>query len=152
VTNIRIRVDADDADRKLSQLALFLSDLRGFWPKVVPLFVGWMRNQFETEGAFGGEAWSPLAASTVRSKGLRGLRPEILQATGAMRSAASNPSRTVTPRSLTLTISDPKIGFHQTGTDRMPARPVIFENLPFAAERELQAAASDYVRDLLSRF
>lgn len=151
MTDLRIRVDRDDADRDLQKLALFLTDLRSFWPKLVPLFVGWMRRQFDTEGGFGGQRWAPLAFSTVQYKAGRGLRPNILQATGAMKQAASRPSRTATPRSLTLTISDPKLGFHQEGTSRMPARPLIFDRLPVVAQLEVEQAATEYVDDLLRR-
>ena len=152
MTDIRVRVDSEDADRRLRQLALGLSDLRSFWPKVVPLFIGWMREQFDSQGGFGSGGWAALAPSTVLLKSLAGLRPQILQATGAMKSAASRPTRSVTARSLTLTIDDPKIGFHQTGTTSMPARPVIFSELPGQAEGELKDAATDYVQDLLRRF
>lgn len=152
MADIRVRVDADDAERRLRALALGLSDLRNFWPLVVPIATGWWKQQFDSEGRYGSGGWSPLAPSTVLYKSLAGLRPQILQATGAMKQAASRPSRQASARSLTLTIDDPKIGFHQTGTSRMPARPVILETLPFAAERELQDAADSYVRDLLDRF
>lgn len=152
MTEIRVSVDSDDAERQLRQLALFLSDLRSFWPKVVPLATSWFRRQFDTEGGFGGQGWAPLAFSTVQRKAALGLRPQILQATGAMKQAASRPSRTATARSLTLTINDPKLGYHQEGTSRMPARPLIFDRLPAQAEAELEDAAREYVTDLLSRF
>lgn len=149
--DVRVTVDSADADRQLQRLVLFLSDLRSFWPKVVPLFVGWMGRQFDTEGSFAGARWAPLAPSTVDRKARLGLRPQILQATGALRGAASRPSRKATPRSLTLTITDPKLPFHQEGTSRMPARPLIFDRLPAEAERELEDAARDYVQDLIRR-
>ena len=152
MADIRVRVDSDDAERRIRQLALGLSDLRSFWPKVVPLAIGWFREQFESEGRFGSDGWAALAPSTVLYKSLAGLRPQILQATGAMKQAASSPSRQVTARSLTLTIDDPKIGWHQQGTSTMPARPVIFSDLPGQAERELREAATEYVEDLLRRF
>lgn len=151
MTDIRIKIDSADAERDLQRLALFLSDLRSLWPKVVPLFVGWMRQQFETEGAFGGAPWAPLAFSTTQRKAGLGLRPQILQATGAMKDAASRPSRRVTARSLTLTITDPKLQYHQSGTPNMPARPLVFETLPIGAQRELEGAATEYVEDLLRR-
>jgi hypothetical protein len=153
MADVRITVVGDDdAERRIMRLALMLNDLRSFWPKVVPLFVGWMRRQFDSEGGFGGAPWSPLAFSTVARKAALGLRPNILQATGAMKDAASRPSRIATARSLTLMISDPKLGYHQDGTDRMPARPLIFERLPGGARNELEDAAADYVSDLLRRF
>jgi hypothetical protein len=151
MTDVRITVHAEDAERQIRFLALGLSDLRSFWPKVVPLFISWMREQFDSQGGFGGQGWAPLAFSTVQRKAALGLRPQILQATGAMKGAASRPSRSVTSRSLTLTIDSPYAGFHQEGTSKMPARPLIFEDLPGPAERDLEEAAEDYVQDLLRR-
>jgi hypothetical protein len=146
VTSFRIEVFGDDlAKRKVARLALALSDLRSFWPLVVPLFIGWMREQFATEGAFAGRPWSPLAASTLARKGAG---KSILVDTGAMRRAASSPRRFATPRTLTLTIEDPKIAWHQEGTTKMVARPVLFDDLPPSAAAELQAVASSYVRTL----
>ncbi len=152
MTDIRIRVDSEDAERQLRQLALHLSDLRNFWPLVVPIATGWWRKQFLTEGGFGSGGWAPLAASTSERKARLGLRPEILQATGTLKQAASRPTRSATARSLTLTIESEYLGFHQSGTGSMSARPLIFDDLPPAAERELKDAGESYVRDLLSRF
>lgn len=149
---IRIIVDDEEARRELAQLGLHLSDLRNFWPLVVPLATDWWGEQFETEGRFGSGGWSPLAPSTVLSKQLRGLRPNILQATGKLRQDASRPRREQTSRSLTLTIDNEYLPFHQFGTENMPARPLIFERLPAQAERDLQDAAETYVRDILDRF
>jgi hypothetical protein len=152
---LSIRVTGDeDADRRIRQLALGLQDLRSFWPLVVPVATSWWKRQFDTEGAFGGQAWQALSPATVERKAALGLRPNILQATGQLKMAASRPERTVTPRSLTLTIEDDKLSYHQTGTSRMPARPLVFggETLPPVAAAELQLVADRYVRDLLSRF
>lgn len=43
-------------------VAVGLRDLRGLWPRLVPLFIGFERQQFETEGAAGGEPWAPFEA------------------------------------------------------------------------------------------
>jgi hypothetical protein len=150
VSNFHIEITGDElAKRKLAQLALFLSDLRPFWPLVVPLFIGWMRQQFESEGAFGGKPWAPLTASTLAQKGSG---KSILIDTGALRRAASSPRREASPRTLTLTIEDPKIEYHQEGTSKMVARPILFDDLPAAARVELQAVAEGYVRTLAARF
>lgn len=154
---IDIRVDKADADRQLQRIALGLSDLRSFWPRVNSLFIGWMKQQFDTEGAYAGRPWQPLAASTLARKARLGRRLNILQETGQARMAASRPERFATPRSLTLVIDDsgpahgPVLQFHQTG-DGVPARPLVFgDPLPFAAAQELEREAEDYVRDLLRR-
>lgn len=148
---IHLEVDDADALRKLKRLGLFFSDLRSFWPLVIPLFIGWMRQQFETEGAYGGEAWAPLSSGYGLWKSVHYPGKPILQLEGELRQAASRPERRVTPRTLTLTIRDPKIGYHQKGTGTMPARPLVFDRLPAAAQRDLQLAGEQYVRSLLSR-
>lgn len=149
--DVRVTVDDHDADRRLGRLVVFISDLRSFWPTVATLYTSWMRRQFETEGAFAGQPWQPLAASTVGRKLRAGLRPNILQATGAMKRAASRPIRRATPHSLTLTIDSDYLRFHQEG-DGVPERPLVFGSplVPQAAA-ELAAAAELYIRDLLKR-
>lgn len=127
-------------------------DLRPFWPIVVPMFIRWMREQFESEGAWGNDPWAPLTDDYAAYKATRFPGQSILIATGAMRGAASRPHRIATPQSLTLTITDPKIEFHQGGTDKMVARPVIPAALPASALVELGQAANAYVRENLVRF
>lgn len=140
------------AERNLRGFAATMLDLRPFWPLVVPLFVSWMGQQFGTEGGWGGDPWAPLADSTIAEKAAHGGGTSILIDTGAMRRAASQPSRIATPSSLTLTITDPKIGYHQDGTDKMPARPVIPAVLPASAEAELALAAESYIAEMAVRF
>lgn len=154
---LRVTVDSRDADRHLQRLALGLSDLRLFWPRVNSLFIGWMKQQFDTEGAYAGRPWQPLAAATLARKARLGRRPNILQDTGQARMAASRPERYATPRSLTLVIDDtganhgPVLQYHQEG-DGVPQRPLVFGSpLPGPAAAELDRAAEDYVRDLIRR-
>lgn len=145
----RVSVDDAEARRQVRAISAGLQDLRGFWPLVVPLFTSWMRLQFETSGSFGGRRWQPLSPSTVADKARRGLRPEILQATGRLKQDASRPARTQTPTSLTLTIQTPYLQYHQTG-DGVPSRPLVFgDPLPPVARAELDRAADTYVRGLL---
>lgn len=127
-------------------------DLRPFWPLVIPAFIRWMGQQFASEGDWGGEPWAKLSPDYAEWKAVHYPGRSILYATGDMRRAASNPVRTATPVSLTLEIVDPKIEFHQGGTDKMPARPVIPEELPASAELELLELANGYVRENMIRF
>lgn len=150
--NAGVHIDFNGTPERLQKLAVFMSDLRTFWPRLVPLVTGWWRQQFDTQGGFAGHGWAPLSLDYAARKEVLYPGKGILQATGALRQAASRPARAVTPVSLTLTIDDPKLEHHQDGTDRMPARPLVFgEPLPLAAAAELQAAAGDYVTDLLRR-
>lgn len=147
-----VRIEFGGAPEQLQKLAVFMTDLRTFWPRIVPLVTGWWREQFDTQGGFAGKEWAPLSPDYAARKAVMFPGKPILQATGALKQAASRPSRVQTPVSLTLTIDDPKLEYLQDGTDRMPARPLVFgEPLPAAAAAELQVAADEYVSDLLGR-
>ena len=155
-------VDVDD-ERLKSQLRAFASlmlDLRPFWPRVVPLFIGWMREQFETEGAYFGTPWAPLSPAYAARKAVTHPGRGLLVADGDLRRESSAPGRKATPTSLTLTIRwrkskgrrralDPR--WHQLGTDRMPARPLLSEVLPPDAQLELEQAADEYVTEMAQR-
>lgn len=85
-------------------------------------------EQFATEGAAGGTPWAPLAASTLKKK--RETRRGILNVTGALLASlteAGSPGHVekVDGRQLLLGSALPYATFHQTGTRRMPARPII---------------------------
>jgi hypothetical protein len=150
---IVFRFDHANADRYYRRVEELLSDLRPFWPLVVPIVTGWWREQFDTEGGFAGRPWAALSPAYAEWKAQKYPGKTILQATGDLRQAASRPSRTSTPRSLTLSIDDPKLEYHQDGTGRMPARPLVFgDPLPPAAALEIEAAAERYVGDFLRRF
>jgi hypothetical protein len=148
----------EQARRNLQRLLLALTDLRPFWPMIVPIFVGWMRRQFDTQGSFGGAPWAPLSPAYAAWKSLHYPGRGILYAEGDLRMAASKPRRTVTPRALTLTIDwaaekgqPVDLAWHQAGTARMPARPLLFETLPTSARLDVEQAADKYVEDLVRR-
>lgn len=147
-----VRIDFHGTPEQLQKLAVFLSDLRSFWPLLVPTVTGWWRRQFESEGEFGGHAWAALTPAYAARKAHTHPGRGILVATGALKRSASRPRRAQTATSLTLAIDDQKLPFHQEGTGRMPARPLIFgDPLPPAARAELDHVANAYVTDLLKR-
>lgn len=153
-----VRVDSSDADRDLRLIAVMLSDLRPFWPRVRRLFADWMRQQFATEGAFWGRPWAALSpAYAARKRILWGDRP-ILQASGQAYRAALSPIQSrVGPRVLTLSIDDsgpehpPVLQYHHEGKG-VPRRVVIGDRLPASARFDLDREADEYVRDFLRRF
>lgn len=155
-----VHVDAREADDQIRRMAVAISDLRPFWPRVATLARGWIRLQFDSEGAFWGQGarWTPLSpAYAERKRQLFGEKP-ILEATGQMRRAFSRPERTQTPRSLTLHFDDsgehhgPVAQYHQEGAPRLPRRQIIGEQLPPLADWELARAADAYVGDFFRRF
>lgn len=152
MSNIHVEVHGgDDYERRLAELQVYLKDLRPFWPLLVPIFIGWMGAQFATEGGWGGHTWAPLSPAYAAYKSRHYPGRTILIREGTLRRAASEPSRVATPRTLTLSIDDPVAGYHQEGTDKMPARPLIPDRLPPAALREIDEAGHEYVSTLIGR-
>jgi hypothetical protein len=73
--------------------------------------------------------------------------------------AVSLPERSETPTTLELTIpwarlkgENVDLSWHQMGTSKMPARPVIFgDPLPPQASADLDRVLDEYLDDLISR-
>jgi hypothetical protein len=149
-----------EADRKLAQFELQMRDLRSFWPLVIPLFIGWIGQQFESEGSFFGDPWAQLSEPYASVKAATYGDKPILQREGGLRQSASRPQRRATPTSLELTFDGsgakhgPIAAYHQEGTTRMPARKLVPESegeLGSVALGELELAAERYVLDVVRR-
>jgi hypothetical protein len=157
--SFNVTVEDEAFLRALSRFTLMISDLRPFWPLVVPLFIGWMREQFETEGEFAGQHWAALSESYAEQKARKYPGKGILVAEGDLRQAASRPKRLATGSTLELTVDwagqkgkEVDLGWLQEGTARMPARPLLFgEPLPARARFELDAVAGRYVQEAIGR-
>jgi hypothetical protein len=147
-------VDYDDEGTQLraAALAAALIDLRPFWPKVVDLFRDWEERQFQTEGTFWGTPWKPLSPQYAAWKAAHAPTRGILVLTGALKRAATTPTRIASPRTLTLRIDDKKARWHHYGEGNNPARPLLMEALPPQARLELDQAAEEYVDELATRF
>lgn len=147
-----IDYDDKDARKHVDRVGALLVDLRPFWPRLVPVFISWMRYQFETEGSFASGGWARLSPNYAAWKAVMYPGKGILIAEGDLRRAASDPKRSVTPTTMTLTIEDPKLQYHETGTSNMPARPLLFgDPLPRAAVDDLDQAAESFIDDWLRR-
>lgn len=159
-----------ESERAFALLLAGLTDLRPFWPLVVPTFIRWMRQQFDSEGDWGGEHWAPLSPDYLARKMQLYPGKPILQATGELRRAASTPRRRATGQFLELIIDDfgPHGGsspravapYHQFGggsseiggeEGRPPRRELIPDVLPAEAIADLDVLAEKYVRDLARR-
>jgi hypothetical protein len=93
-------------------------------------FLGFEREQFESEGASRSGGWAALKPSTIRAKASHGHDPRILRDTEAMFEAFTNPSdgRHIArhdANSFFFGADDPKAKLHQSGTRRMPQRKVV---------------------------
>lgn len=160
-----------ETERGLATLLAGLTDLRPFWPLVVPTFIRWMAEQFDSEGEWGGEHWAPLSPDYLARKMQRYPGKPILQASGDLRQAASRPRRRPTPEFLELIIDDSSYAhggsgprsvapYHQFGggsqeiggeEGRPPRRELIPDVLPVEAQADLSRLAEGYVTDLARR-
>jgi phage gpG-like protein len=101
-------------------------------------------DYFNAQADPNGLSWKPLSPRTVKKKG----HPIILIETNAMRSSLVNRERgdhveAITKDSLAWGTRDPKAGFHQDGTERIPQRQFVGWNEPAivsASERIADAA------------
>lgn len=112
--------------RGFSRFADNVKDMSDAFREIVKDFHEGERKQFETEGGYGAGGWQPLAMSTVLRKG--GPSP-ILVREGTLRDSlvGESPYSIVDIRPLEARMGTkvPYARFHQKGTSRMPARPVI---------------------------
>lgn len=109
-----------------SRFAGAVEDWRPAWPQVVTALRGILTEQFDTEGAHGGKAWAPLSPAYAAWKAQHYPGRPILVLTGQMRSSLTGGRGVVIPERHELTFGTPVsyARYHQTGTPRMPSRPI----------------------------
>lgn len=163
----------DEYEKAMARMIQKLTDLRGFWPRLTPLWKEWMRERFATEGLFGGDGWEPLSDAywdwKIRNFGSKG----ILSLTGQLKRQSVAAKRVGTPTSLTFVIEDfsrkparsargrfksnvfMEIGWFQRGTGTMPARQIVPDRwnmqLPTSMEGQVDALAVEYIEDMAHR-
>lgn len=90
-----------------------------------------MADQFQSEGGHASGKWQDLAPSTLASKSLRWPGKQILERTGALKTSLTSTPLAVQEIGLmemTIGTDVPYAIFHQAGTAKMPARPIIALN------------------------
>ena len=78
---------------------------------------------FEYEHDPYGLPWKPLAPATLEHRRMHGAGAKILQDTGDMRRSLNY--RVVGRNAVAVGFADRKAAWHQEGTDRIPARPML---------------------------
>lgn len=130
-----------------------LKDIRPVGDALINYFRSVMQKQFESSGAYLGDAWVPLAQSTIEDKTRRGtvgngiLRDSLdlyYSLTGGGRGAI----QTVTEDSVTFGSSIYYLGYLDGGTRKMPARPVYGDKDAFLLlmEKKFSSLVSDHVK------
>jgi phage gpG-like protein len=115
-------------DRGIARFADGIADYRPIWAVIEDDFYAQMKDQFESEGAEGGESWEPLSPAYAGWKEEHYPGAKILERSGDLLDSLTNPNSTNGVRreerkSLTLGSLLPYALYHQVGTENMPARP-----------------------------
>jgi len=122
---------ADELDDGLLRLVAKLRDLRTTWPLVATVFHKSMRQQFSSQGAYGSGSWAPLSPAYGAWKERKHPGLPIMELSGrlgdSLMDAFGNADSTyeATEDTLRIGTKTPYARFHQYGTGRMPARPLI---------------------------
>ena len=121
-------LNSENVDRALENFQASLADNSEALAAVADDLRRMIAEQFATEGAAAGTPWAPLAPSTLRKS--RRTRSGILNLTGALLGSLTDPGapghvEQIDSGQLLFGSGLPYAGFHQTGTRRMPARPII---------------------------
>lgn len=126
MNDFQVSINSDALDRSLADFQASLADESAALAAIADDLREMFARQFATEGAAGGTPWAPLAASTLRKRRGGG----ILVETGALRGSLVDegaPGHVEESDGLQLLFGTdlPYAVFHQTGTRRMPARPIL---------------------------
>lgn len=128
-TIVTISVDSSVAEARLKALVSKAENLSDVFREFAEGFHKFQERQFASGGAeIGG--WAPLAPATVEAKLRKGYPSDILVRTGVLlRSLVSGEApysvEEIEPKDMWVGTSVPYAAFHQTGTRKMPARPLI---------------------------
>ena len=127
---------------------------------------GMFRKRFDSRGAYGGGAWEPLSAATMRKRDRAGLGDAPLERYGTLDASFTQEGATgLTVRlnassrafgysvldaaGLHVGSNDPVLNLTERGTRNMPARPVLPDEVPEAdAERWAQIIADSLLSSL----
>ena len=108
-----------------------ISDFRPVWPEIHMYFLRGTIEQFESLGARGGQRWEPLSARYAKWKAQAYPGKPILVRTERLKRSlsvgGSEPDQIKDFQEMSATFGTrvPYARFHQRGTRRMPARPVL---------------------------
>jgi phage gpG-like protein len=118
-------------ERELLRFGARATDLSPAFDTILDQFEEWETHQFETEGAFLGTPWEPLAPSTITRKTALGQPLDILVATGELRASLTGRGRDAVRESrhdeATFGTRVPYAMYHHSREprSRLPRRPLI---------------------------
>ena len=110
--------------RRFTRFVSELTDLSPVLEQIADMLDESGERAFATSGASSGGRWAALSSRYAAWKARHYPGQPILVATGALRASMGN-VRIVGPRRLEWGTDDRKAKYHQAGTSKMPARPII---------------------------
>ncbi|PYV09102.1 MAG: hypothetical protein DMG23_11815 [Acidobacteria bacterium] len=121
--------NAKDIAFRMERFGVQLTGWRAAWPSVTRRLAVMLAGQFELEGGRGSRGgWPPLSPRYARRKQKRYPGRPVLQAGGRLRGSLVGKSadtvEALEPGRMKFGTSVPYAIFHQTGTRKMPARPI----------------------------
>ncbi len=124
-----------------------LDDFSELWEMLKPVISQIEQDRFDQEGP----GWAPLAASTLSQKSRDGWPSKILHRTLTLRDSLVDPSQAFSggAREMTWGTGVFYAGFHQDGTEKMPARPVI--DIDAAARRRIEQETVRWINRVAAR-
>jgi phage gpG-like protein len=147
--NLSIRVVGQAAmERGLARFTEGLADYRPLWRAIEDDFYAAEQEQFRTEGTATGPHWTALSPNYAKWKETRFPGRLILERTGDLRRSLTDrqdPNALCIEERKTLTLGSriPYASFHQQGTSKMPARPVM------AAPEDFQRRVREHIQAYL---
>lgn len=115
--------------RGFSRFAENIKDLTSPFEEIAKDFNEGEVKQFQSAGSYGAGGWAPLLPGTVERKARGGYSMDILVRSGALRDAMAGRGigavKEIRPLSMRVGTNLNYARFHQKGTTRMVARPVI---------------------------
>lgn len=143
---IRFRADVlgvEVMNRAFSRLDDQVSDFRSVWPSVAGEFYAIEGEQFDAEGRGKSGKWAALSTAYAKYKAQAFPGLPILRATESLYESMTGPDALdsvyrIDERELVVGTKREGARAHQTGTRRMPARPII--DLTESDKRRMQKA------------
>jgi phage gpG-like protein len=148
--NVEIKIDVDgdeDAAEYLKDVRSRMKDLRPVWPRLHQSLKAYMISNFTAQGLPSG-GWKPLDAEYASWKTENFPGAPILVQTGELfRQVTQGPKLEGMMRGARFKFTGKIARFHQYGTERMPARPILF-----APERWVDEAAEEVVKYIVEGY
>lgn len=130
--SMTLGIDASWIPQMRDRLGRFVEKVRDFmplWPDVAEQFWDDIQRNIDGEGSYVG-GWRALSPAYARWKRAHVGHTRIMILTGrlkdSVRLGGRNNITTMRSNALLLGSRDPKLPYHQRGTNRMPRRPIIF--------------------------